>query len=192
MLQDKKFERVGGEETVEVDTRVISATNRNLKEEIEKGNFREDLFYRLNVVQITVPPLRERKEDIALLTSDFIRDSAEENNRPVNGIDHKAMLALHNHDWPGNVRELRNCIESAVVMCKGDVLTLEDLPPSITSNADQNCIKICTGSSLADAEKQIIMETLNMQNGNKSRTAEILGIGRKTLHRKLSEYGIDI
>ena len=192
VLQEKKFERVGGEETVEIDTRIISATNRDLKEEIENGNFREDLFYRLNVVQIHVPPLRERKEDISLLASSFLAEFAKENGRNIGGFEHKAMLALHNHDWPGNVRELRNCIESAVVMCKGDVLTLEDLPPSVQQPVDQNCIRICTGSSLADAEKQIIIETLNAQKGNKSKTADVLGIGRKTLHRKLSEYELDL
>jgi len=192
VLQEKTFERVGGEETVEVDTRIISATNRDLMAEIEKGNFREDLFYRLNVVKLHVPPLRERKEDISLLASAFLRDFAEENGRNIGGIDHKAMLALHNHKWPGNVRELRNCIESAVVMSKGEILTTEDLPPSITSSSDQNCIRICTGTSLADAEKQVIIETLNMENGNKSRTSEVLGIGRKTLHRKLTDYGLDL
>ncbi len=192
VLQDRKFERVGGEETVEVDTRIISATNRDLKEEIEKGNFREDLFYRLNVVQIHVPPLRDRKEDISLLASEFLADFIEENGRHINGFDHKAMLVLHNHSWPGNVRELRNSIESAVVMCKGDIITPEDLPPAIQQTADQNCIRICTGSSLADAEKQIIIETLNAQKGNKSKTADVLGIGRKTLHRKLSEYELDL
>ena len=192
VLQEKTFERVGGEETVEIDTRIISATNRDLKEEIENGNFREDLYYRLNVVQIHVPPLRERKEDISLLASAFLSDFVRENGRAIEGFEHKAMLALHNHTWPGNVRELRNCIESAVVMCKGEVISLEDLPPSIQQTDDTNCIKICTGSSLAEAEKKIIIETLNAQKGNKSRTAEVLGIGRKTLHRKLGEYGLDL
>ncbi|HAK45688.1 MAG TPA: transcriptional regulator, partial [Spirochaeta sp.] len=151
-----------------------------------------DLYYRLNVVQIHVPPLRERKEDISILAQTFLTDFAEENGRKIDGFDHKAMLSLHNHSWPGNVRELRNCIESAVVLCKGDVITKEDLPPSIQQSSDQDCIKICTGSSLAQAERQIIIETLNTQKGNKSRTAEVLGIGRKTLHRKLSEYGLDL
>lgn len=192
VLQEKKFERVGGEETVEVDTRIISATNRDLKAEIEKGNFREDLFYRLNVVQVHVPPLRERKEDISLLASAFLTEFAKENGRNISGYDHKAMLALHNYNWPGNVRELRNCIESAVVLCKDEAISVEDLPPSVQQPSDQNCIRICTGSSLADAEKQIIIETLNAQKGNKSRTADVLGIGRKTLHRKLSEYDLDI
>ncbi|MDC7124671.1 MAG: sigma-54 dependent transcriptional regulator [Spirochaetales bacterium] len=192
VLQEKKFERVGGEETVEVDTRIISATNRDLKEEIEKGSFREDLFYRLNVVQIHVPPLRERKEDISLLASSFLEEFSKENNKGVEGFEHKAMTALHSYNWPGNIRELRNCIESAVVMCHGNVITVDDLPPALQDTTDQNCIRICTGSSLAEAEKKIIIETLNSQKGNKSKTAEVLGIGRKTLHRKLAEYELDL
>ncbi len=190
VLQEKKFERVGGEETLEVDVRIISATNRDLKEAIEEGRFREDLFYRLNVVNIHIPPLRERKEDIPLLTSAFIKEFAQENEKPVEGIDPKARAALYNYPWPGNIRELRNSIESAVVMCKGNIVTPEDLPPSITRESDDDYIRISVGSSLAEAEREIIRSTLAAQNGNKSRTAEILGIGRKTLHRKVDEYGL--
>ncbi|MDR1786004.1 MAG: sigma-54 dependent transcriptional regulator, partial [Spirochaetaceae bacterium] len=135
VLQDKRFERVGGEETLEVDVRVIAATNRDLKKEIAEGRFREDLFYRLNVVEITVPPLRERKDDIPLLVSTFLGDCARENNRAVTGIDERARSALYAYDWPGNVRQLRNCIESAVVLCEGPVITLEDLPPGIVQEA---------------------------------------------------------
>ena len=190
VLQEKRFERVGGEETQEVDTRIISATNRDLKQEIEKGNFREDLFYRLNVVNIHVPPLRERKEDIPLLAAAFLKEFADENGKPINGIDHKANLALYNYSWPGNIRELRNSIESAVVMCKGNIIKLEDLPPSVLSGEEGTYIKIDLGVSLAEAEKVIIESTLNYCSGIKSRTAEVLGIGRKTLHRKITEYGI--
>ena len=120
VLQEKKFERVGGEETLEVDVRILSATNRDLKEEIEKGNFREDLYYRLNVVNIHIPPLRERKEDIPLLISHFLKEISKENNKKIEGIDVKARDALYSYVWPGNIRELRNCIESAVVMSKGN------------------------------------------------------------------------
>jgi DNA-binding NtrC family response regulator len=191
VLQEKKFERVGGEETLEVDTRIISATNKDLKAEIEKGTFREDLFYRLNVVNIDIPPLRERKEDIPLLVSAFIKEFAQENNKPVAGIDHKANALLYNYSWPGNVRELRNSIESAVVMCKGTIITPDDLPPSIARDSESNDIRISVGSTLAEAEREIIRSTLNAHNGNKSRTAEILGIGRKTLHRKIADYHLD-
>lgn len=191
VLQDKKFERVGGEETLEVDSRIISATNKDLKAEISKGTFREDLFYRLNVVNIHVPPLRERKEDIPLLVSAFIKEFAQENGKPVEGIDPKANALLYNYSWPGNVRELRNSIESAVVMSKGSIITPDDLPPSLTEDSESNDIRIPVGSTLAEAEQEIIRSTLSAYNGNKSKTAEVLGIGRKTLHRKISDYHLD-
>ncbi len=191
VIQEKSFERVGGEETLEVDVRIISATNKDLKAEIERGSFREDLYYRLNVVNIHIPPLRERKEDIPLLVSAFIREFAQENNKAVEGIDPKARSSLYNYAWPGNIRELRNVIESAVVMCKGNIITTDDLPPSVTSEPENNYVRIPMGSTLAEAEQEMIRSTLNQQNGNKSRTAEVLGIGRKTLHRKISEYHLD-
>ncbi len=190
VLQEKRFERVGGEETIEVDVRVISATNRDLKEEIAQGRFREDLFYRLNVVNIHVPPLRERKEDIPLLTSAFLQEFADENGKPIEGINQRARAALYTYSWPGNIRELRNCIESAVVLSKGTIITPEDLPPSIVGESDDEFVKIRIGSSLPEAEKEIIRSTLSALNGNKSRTAEVLGIGRKTLHRKIQEYAL--
>lgn len=189
VLQDKKFERVGGEETLEVDVRVITATNRDLKAEIEKGTFREDLFYRLNVVNIHVPPLRERKDDIPLLAASFLKEFAEENGKRIDGLDARARAALYAYDWPGNVRELRNCVESAVVMAKSSIVGIDDLPPSIRAGDDAGWIRIPVGSTLAEAEKLVIRETLSNNKGNKSRTAEILDIGRKTLHRKLAEYG---
>ncbi|MFP4429673.1 MAG: sigma-54-dependent transcriptional regulator [Spirochaetaceae bacterium] len=188
VLQEKRFERVGGEETLEVDVRIISATNKELKVEIEKGTFREDLFYRLNVVNIHIPPLRERKEDIPLLVSSFIREFAQENEKPVEGIDPKARAALYKYSWPGNVRELRNCIESAVVLSKGNIITVDDLPPTINTENEQDYIRVPVGSTLAEAEQEIIRSTLNYNNGNKSKTAEALGIGRKTLHRKIADY----
>jgi len=191
VLQEKAFERVGGEETLEVDVRIISATNRDLKEEISKGNFREDLFYRLNVVNIHVPPLRERKEDIPLLAAAFLKEFAEENGKPIEGLDPKARNALYAYAWPGNIRELRNCIESAVVMCKGTILGIEDLPPSVVEGSDTNSVRIELGSTLAKAEKEFIRGTLAFCQGNKSRTAEVLDIGRKTLHRKIDEYGLE-
>ncbi len=191
VLQEKKFERVGGEETISVDVRIISATNRDLKKEIEKGNFREDLFYRLNVVNIHVPPLRERKEDISLLTAAFLKEFAEENGKNIEGIDPKVHLALYNYNWPGNIRELRNCIESAVVMCKGNVITLADMPPSITEGSGEEYIKLYPGITLQEAEKEVIRMTLIHEKGNKTRAAEVLGIGRKTLHRKIKEYNLE-
>ena len=191
VLQEKRFERVGGEETLEVDVRLIAATNRDLKEEIAKGAFREDLYYRLNVVNIHVPPLRERKDDIPLLAGAFLREFAEDNGKPVVGFDPKARAALYAYGWPGNVRELRNCVESAVVMASGDLVTLDDLPPGVSSSAEESVIRIRPGSSLAEVERVVIKETLAAQGGNKSRTAEILGIGRKTLYQKLEDYGLE-
>ncbi len=191
VLQEKKFERVGGEETLEVDVRVVTATNRDLEKEIAEGRFREDLYYRLNVVRIHVPPLRERKDDLPLMIAAFIKEFAEENGKTIEGIDSKARSVLYAYDWPGNVRQLRNCLESAVVMTSGTVITLDDLPPSIRAGTDSSSIRIPVGVTMAEAEKEVILQTLSAQNGNKSKTAEVLGIGRKTLHRKLDEYGMD-
>ncbi len=191
VLQEKTFERVGGEETIEVDVRVISATNRDLKNDIAVGNFREDLYYRLNVVNIDVPPLRERKDDIPLLAAAFIREFAKENNKPVEAIDPKARAALYAYSWPGNIRELRNCIESAVVMCKGTIIQLDDLPPGITESDDSDVIRVEVGATLSKAEREVIRRTLLHYNGNKSKTSEVLGIGRKTLHRKIKEYNLE-
>lgn len=190
VLQEKKFERVGGEETLEVDVRVVTATNRDLEREIAEGRFREDLFYRLNVVRIHVPSLRERKDDLPLMISAFIGEFAAENGKTIEGIDPKARSALYAYDWPGNVRQLRNCIESAVVLSSGPNITLEDIPPSIRPGDEVPSVSIPVGSTLSDAEREVILQTLSSFNGNKSKTAEVLGIGRKTLHRKLDEYGI--
>jgi DNA-binding NtrC family response regulator len=189
VLQDKKFERVGGEETIEVDVRIVAATNKDLKAEVEKGNFREDLYFRLNVVNIHVPPLRERKDDLPLLLSAFLKECAEENGKQVDGFDEKARAAIYGYDWPGNVRELRNCVESAVVMSKGSVIVEADLPPTIRAKSGESWISIPVGSTMEQAERAIIRDTLGFFNGNKSKTAEVLNIGRKTLHRKLAEWG---
>jgi len=191
VLQEKTFERVGGEKAITVDVRVIAATNKDLKKEIQEGRFREDLFYRLNIVNIHIPPLRERKEDIPIMSTAFLSEISKENNRDMQGIDNKAKQALYNYSWPGNVRELRNCIESAVVLSKNSVLTVDDLPPSIKSDEEGQYIKLDIGISMEEAEKEIIKHTLISQRGNKSKTAEVLGIGRKTLHRKIADYKIE-
>lgn len=185
VLQEKKFERVGGEETIEVDVRVVAATNRNLEEEVRAGRFREDLYYRLNVVSIHVPSLRERKDDIPLLVDAFVKKFSEENGKNVTGIDAKARSALYKYDWPGNIRQLQNCIESACVMCSGTEISLEDLPPSISEYKGDGTISVPTGITLEEAEKIIIRQNLAANKGNKSKTAELLGIERKTLNRKL-------
>jgi DNA-binding NtrC family response regulator len=191
VLQERRFERVGGEETVETDVRIMAATNRDLKTEIAEGRFREDLYYRLNVVNIHVPPLRERRDDIPLLAMAFLKEFSQENGKRIEGFEPKARSALYAYTWPGNVRELRNCIESAVVMARGGLVGVEDLPPSVRSSDEERDIRVPSGSSLAEAEKILIRETLAAQSGNKSRTAEILGIGRKTLYQKIEEYGLE-
>ncbi len=191
VLQDRRFERVGGEDTIETDVRVVAATNKDLKKEIAAGTFREDLYYRLNVVNIHVPPLRERKDDIPLLAGAFLKEFADDNGKSLDGFDPKARAALYAYPWPGNVRELRNCIESAVVMASSGLVTLEDLPPGVGMSAADSDMRVPPGSSLADAERILIRETLAAQGGNKSRTAEILGIGRKTLYQKIQDYGLE-
>ena len=191
VLQNKTFERVGGEDQISVDVRIISATNKELEKEVEKGNFREDLYYRLNVVNLHIPPLREREEDIPLLIASFIKEFAEENKKNIDAIDTKAQAALLNYKWKGNIRELRNCIESAVVMSKSNIITCDDLPLAIKNESNIDNIIIKPGTTLSEVERIVINKTLSVLNGNKSKTAEVLGIGRKTLHRKLDEYDIE-
>ena len=193
IIQEKSFERVGGEETLNIDVRIISATNLDLKKEVEKGNFREDLYYRLNVIQINVPPLRNRKEDIPLFISNFISEFCRENNKIIKEITNKAKTALINYEWPGNIRELRNVLESAVVLSKDQVIDIEDLPPYIANYENSSKIfKIEMPSKLELIEKNAIISTLKITKGNKSKASELLGITRKTLQNKLSAYNITI
>jgi len=191
VLQEKKFERVGGEKTVEADVRIVTATNKDLKAEIEKGNFREDLYFRLNVVNIHVPPLRERKDDIPLLAAAFLKELAKENGKKIEGIHEKARSRLYAYEWPGNIRELRNCIESAVVMCQSNIISVDDLPPAFRNAEDDGWISIRLGASMAECEKIIIRDTISHCKGNKSKAAETLEIGRKTLLRKLADYELN-
>jgi DNA-binding NtrC family response regulator len=185
VLQEREFERVGGEETIETDVRIVAATNKDLKAEIEKGNFREDLYFRLNVVNIDVPPLRDRKDDIPLLATAFLKKFAAENGKAIEGINEKAYSRLYAYDWPGNIRELQNCVESAVVMCRKALITEDDLPPALQSSGDDNWVRIPLNINLEEAETIIVRASINFHKGNKTRAAETLGIGRKTLLRKL-------
>ena len=192
VLQEREFERVGGEKTISVDVRVIAATNRDLKEEVRKGNFREDLYFRLAVVEINVPPLRERKEDIDLLSLSFVKEVAKENGREIDGISPHARKALFSYSWPGNIRELKNCMESAVVMAKGKTIEFDDLPSHIRGESEkEKAISLELPITMEEAEKALIMETISFASGNKTKAAELLGIGRKTLHRKLSEWKVE-
>ena len=215
VLQDRAFERVGGEQTIEADVRVIAATNRDLAAETAAGRFRDDLFYRLNVVNIRVPPLRERREDIPILAASLLKTLAAENGKEIEGFDADANQRLWDYEWPGNVRELQNAIESAVVMTRGSVILAADLPPHVREDstnafvrtaagnasrlipgqpdrpAGDAYVRLPIGSTVEDAERELIRYTLAAHRGNKTKAAAVLGIGRKTLHRKLAEYGID-
>ncbi len=186
VLQDHRFERVGGEETLEVDVRVIAATNKNLMEEIRKGTFREDLYYRLNVIPIFVPPLRERKDDIPLLVSHFLQKFSQDKGREVTSISPEVMEILLAHSWPGNVRELENVIEHAIIIAKQDKILLKNLPQYLL----QQPLPTKQLISLQDHEKNLIMKILEETNWNKHQTAKKLKINRSTLYGKMKRYGL--
>lgn len=194
VLQEREFEPLGSTQTVKVDTRVVTATNKNLKEEIQEGRFREDLYYRLNVVALEVPPLRERREDISLLTDFFLKQYAEKNRRLIKGFTPRAMDLLMRHGWPGNVRELENVVERAVIMARGDVISQTELPDTLReleAETEKATVDLTPGRSLKEMEREMILRTLEEAGGNRTRSAEILGISRRTLQLKLKDYGIN-
>jgi len=189
-LQESEFERVGGTRTLKVDVRIISATNKNLEQLVKEEKFRDDLFYRLKVVTIDVPPLRERVEDIQPLLDYHLRRFTEIHNKQIKGISREAMKLIKSYSWPGNIRELMNCIESAVVMSIRDVIDVDSLPPfMIIGQKDQSSGKVVR--NLFDIEKKAILEALDKSRGNKAEAARTLGIGLRTLYRKLTQYGVD-
>ena len=188
VLEEHKFERVGGSELLEVDVRLLAATNRNLKEMVAAGQFREDLFYRLYVVAIHLPPLRERPGDIPLLAQHFLKEFSAENQKPVIAITPEALSLLSAYRWPGNVRELRNALERMVVLARGSKLTVRDLPAAVREAAGKPAAPPGAGRSLAEAEKQMIQQALKLNAGHRTKTARQLGISRRTLHRKLNEF----
>jgi two-component system response regulator HydG len=196
VLQEREFSRVGGEEVIRVDVRVIAATNRDLLRTVTEGRFREDLYYRLNVVTLRVPPLRERREDIPLLAQHFLKIFAERNRKSLNGFTPRAMDRLLRYPWPGNVRELMNTIERGVVLCRADILDEGDVAPVLEAEQPPAPIgtdgisAAATGASLEDVEKTAILKTLGEAGGNKSEAARRLGITRRTLHLKLKKYGL--
>jgi two-component system, NtrC family, nitrogen regulation response regulator NtrX len=197
ILQEQKFERVGGSEMIFVDVRVIAATNRELKDEIQKGKFREDLYYRLNVIPLTVPPLRERKGDIPVLVEHFIADFCIENNKENKKVSPEAMELLTTYSWPGNVRELKNVVERMVIMTRGGVIEKRDIPDPIREQPkSQREIAFFEYNLLKDArrefEKQFLMKKLLENDENISKTAEVIGIERSNLHRKIKSYGIEL
>ena len=187
-LQEHAFERIGGTQTIKVDVRVIVATNKNLKDEVAKGRFREDLFYRLNVVTVDVPPLRERRSDIPTLARGFLERFAKDNGKPLEGIANDAMELLVSYDWPGNVRELENAIERAVVLAQGKTLESRALPPTIRPSAMPAGAPVIPGSTMSEIERYAILETLKSTRGSTSKAADILGISTRTIQYRLHEY----
>ncbi|MBN2062627.1 MAG: sigma-54-dependent Fis family transcriptional regulator [Deltaproteobacteria bacterium] len=190
VIQEREFTRVGGEDVIKVDVRVIAATNKDLTVEIEKGSFREDLYYRLNVVSLKIAPLRDRKEDIPLLAQHFLEKFSEKNKKHIKGFSPHAMDRLIRHDWPGNIRELMNAVERAVVLSRSEYLDTGDLPLVLQDSPDEipSPEASLSDMKLADVEKIAILNTLEKTGGNKSETARRLGITRKTLHKKLKSY----
>jgi len=188
-LQEHEFERVGSGQTIRVDVRVIAATNRNLGEEVARGRFREDLFYRLNVVAVELPPLRERRSDIPSLAKFFIDRYAKDNGRAIEGLSSEAIDLLVSYDWPGNVRELENAIERAVVMAPGPLIEPRHLPASVRpSHRSDGGAPPIPGSTLAEIERYAILETLRATGGSTSKAAETLGISVRTVQYRLHEY----
>ncbi len=191
VLEERRFERVGGQETLEADIRLIAATNRDLESMTHEGRFRNDLFFRLNVVTITAPPLRERANDIPLLVRRFIQEFARENNKRIKNISPEAMHILMNYAWPGNVRELRNVIERTIVLARGEELTTDDLPAPIRQRANGGAQpEIAPNASLKDVNHQMILAALAANQDNRTMAARQLGISRRTLHRKLHAIGL--
>ena len=188
ILEEKEFTRVGGNEPIRVNVRVISATNKDLRKAIEEQEFREDLYYRLNVVNIELPPLRERKEDVPLLAEHFLHKFASENRKEIAGFTPDAMEFLLDYDWPGNVRELENAIERAVILAKGSLITIDDWPQRGMSPS----YSTPRGKRLKEVEKDHILNTLRETGENYSKAARILGISRMTLYNKAREYGFDV
>ena len=191
VLQEGEFERLGGTKVLKSDVRIISATNVNLSNAIKQKTFREDLYYRLNVITIKIPPLRERKEDIPLLVSHFMKIYQEKNNKLINGISEDVLDILTDYLWPGNVRELKNVVERAVVLTQDTIITQKDLPEHIFKNSrmEDRKLTIPFGTPLREIEKKIINETLRRTKGDKEITANLLGITTRTIYRKLNSLG---
>jgi two-component system response regulator HydG len=186
VLQDGKFERLGGTRTIDADVRILAATNKDLHKEVEEKRFREDLFYRLNVINIRIPSLHERKEDISLLAMHFLKLYADKNNKPIEGFTEEAMLALTSYDWPGNVRELENAIERAVVFTNGKQVPLSVLPQNVSAFAEaRHSLIFRIGTPLRELERKAIDITLHHTRGDKNMAARLLGIATRTIYRHL-------
>jgi len=191
-LGERTFERVGSNKTLTADLRLVAATNKNLEELIKIGKFREDLFFRLRVVEINLPPLRGRPDDIPLLAQKFLHEFASENNKPVNDFTAEALQLLMHYNWPGNVRELRTSVEHAVVLCRGEKIAARDLPPSVrTGRMGEMQLSLQKDSTVKDAEKQLIVRALKEADGNRTLAAKKIGMSRRTFHRKLHAYNLE-
>lgn len=191
VLETGRFERVGGEKTLESDVRIIAATNKDMDKEIEEGRFREDLYYRLNVINLRLPPLRERKEDIGLLIDSFLLKYSAKNKKDIKGFTSQSVKMLNNYNWPGNVRELENTIERAVVMAKKEFIEPNNLPSNInvySRKTRMETFHIPLGATMKEIEKKIILETLQTTNGSKSKAAKILGISTRKIEYKIKEW----
>jgi two-component system, NtrC family, response regulator HydG len=196
VLQEREFEPLGSTKTVKVDIRILAASNRILKDEVKKGTFREDLFYRLNVVPIYLPPLRDRKEDVPLLIEHFLTVYNEKNGRKLQGFHPRALDALMRYAWPGNIRELENVVERAVILTREDYVPFSELPEAIRGGSEDDLSKevrqgLRSGMTIKEMEHELIIKTLEDNDGNRTRTSRVLGITRRTLQHKLKEYGID-
>ena len=189
VLQDKQFERVGGEKTLTADVRILAATNKVLAEAVEQNLFREDLYYRLNVVRLMVPPLRERPDDIPFLINTFLQSQCEKLGKAIYGFSREALSRLMGYHWRGNVRELRNVVEHAVLMCQQEVIDLNHLPAGFAESPGENSGQSAAGR-LRDQERELITRTLEQANWNKYRAAQVLGIARSTLYSKIRRLGI--
>ncbi len=190
-IQEKEIERVGGQTTITVDVRLIAATNRDLEQAMKEGQFREELYYRLKVVTLTIPSLRERPEDIPLLLKYFCKHFCEEHEKEINGFSKRATERLCAYHWPGNVRELRNCVESLVVTGRGHEITVGDLPASLAPDEHPTIVPMPMGLAIEEVERRYVLRTLKRLGGNKARTAKVLGMSKKTLYRRLRDWGAD-
>ncbi len=192
-LEERQIERVGGDTPVDVDTRLIAATNRDLKDMVDQGDFREDLFYRLYVVVITLPPLRDRQDDILLLLNHYLAVFNEENSKQIEGFTAAAYEMLSAYAWPGNIRELRNLVERMVVLARGNVIDVKDIPAQVRGavQGEGGEVRIDADLTVDEMEKRMIIQALEKTGGNRTKAAEKLGISRRTLHRKLNQYGIN-
>jgi DNA-binding NtrC family response regulator len=191
LLEKYEFSRIGSEQSISVDVRVIAASNANLADEIRKGNFREDLYYRIEVLHITMPALRERRGDINLLVDHFIKCACDDFQKTIRGISPDFISCLEAYPWPGNVRELKNVIQRAVISCTGDILNTSLLPQRISQyQNDDKTMTVRIGTSIEEVEKELIVRTLDHARHNRSRTSEILGISRRSLYNKIQRYGL--